>query len=247
MSFSESINRVFEEKRRKRPGYSLRAFARSLDVDPSLLSKILNGKKQASERFIKKVGPQLGIDASLIALQIKEEKTKNNYRRLCQDAYPFYSDSIHLEILELAKTTNFINEPKEISKRLGRNQKDVKSALARLKRIKYIEDLENGGLELLSPDNSWVDPKTSSLYKKELQKNLLDKAKDAIDRVDLEKRENYSLSLACNEELLPEIKLKIKNFIRELDQFVEEKGNQNKVYHTLVSFFPVNEKSEEKS
>ena len=49
------------QRKARNPGYSLRAFARSLEISPSFLSEILNGKKTLGEtnedRLMRKLTP----------------------------------------------------------------------------------------------------------------------------------------------------------------------------------------------
>jgi plasmid maintenance system antidote protein VapI len=42
------LNETFSEKKKRNPNYSLRAFARDLEISASNLSTILNGKKRLS-------------------------------------------------------------------------------------------------------------------------------------------------------------------------------------------------------
>lgn len=56
------IRRVFEHRREKNGSYSLRAFARDIDLSPSFLSLFLNGKKNLSLNSAYRIGRRLGLE-----------------------------------------------------------------------------------------------------------------------------------------------------------------------------------------
>ena len=233
MSFLEALKTAYEEKRKGRTNYSLRAFARNLGVDPSLLSKVINEKRVPSAAFMKKVGLQLSMDENVWAeADSTSRKQKNNYSVLQKNYFQLLAEPIHFEILELAKTKGFSLDLKYISKRLKASEREVEKALSRLQSLGYLE-------ENTSVSHSWVDLGQTELCKQVYQKKLLDKAKESIDKVPHSSRENYSLTVACSEKHVEVVKKKIKNFIRELDQFLEDQEDHEEVYQAVVSFYPV--------
>jgi transcriptional regulator with XRE-family HTH domain len=69
------------------PRYSLRAFARHLEVDSSFLSKILNGKRTVTMRTIRMFGERLdlpGEQLQLFAEVSREKKMKRKLERLLE-------------------------------------------------------------------------------------------------------------------------------------------------------------------
>src|SRR4051812_24878235 len=84
------------------PSYSLRAFARFLEVDQSHLTKILNGVYSPSMKFMQKVGRKLGISPAQIS-----KTAKTNFTPLPDDEFKIISEWFHFAILELAKTKDF--------------------------------------------------------------------------------------------------------------------------------------------
>jgi plasmid maintenance system antidote protein VapI len=53
------IEEEFMRRREKNPKYSLRGYARHLEVDPSLLSKVLRNKRNISKNLSKKISDKL--------------------------------------------------------------------------------------------------------------------------------------------------------------------------------------------
>ncbi|MBO9665764.1 MAG: DUF4423 domain-containing protein [Bdellovibrio sp.] len=69
------------------PRYSLRAFARHLEVDSSFLSKILNGKRTVTMRTIRMFGERLnlpGEQLQVFAEVSREKKMKRKLERLLE-------------------------------------------------------------------------------------------------------------------------------------------------------------------
>ena len=69
------------------PRYSLRAFARHLEVDSSFLSKILNGKRTVTMRTIRMFGERLNLtpeELSRFGELSREKKMKRKLERLLE-------------------------------------------------------------------------------------------------------------------------------------------------------------------
>jgi transcriptional regulator with XRE-family HTH domain len=69
------------------PRYSLRAFARHLDVDSSFLSKILNGKRTVTMRTIRMFGERLNLpmeELQHFAEVSREKKMKRKLNRMLE-------------------------------------------------------------------------------------------------------------------------------------------------------------------
>ncbi|WP_413585274.1 DUF4423 domain-containing protein [Bdellovibrio sp. HCB274] len=69
------------------PRYSLRAFARHLEVDSSFLSKILNGKRTVTMRTIRMFGERLNLPGEQLqqfAEVSREKKMKRKLERLLE-------------------------------------------------------------------------------------------------------------------------------------------------------------------
>jgi transcriptional regulator with XRE-family HTH domain len=58
----ERLSIELNERRRRNPRYSLRAFARDLLIDHATLSQILRGRRRPSARLIGILGRRLGLD-----------------------------------------------------------------------------------------------------------------------------------------------------------------------------------------
>ena len=73
MSFREVLQNELTRRRARNPRYSLRAFARALSLDHSSLSQLLRGKRRATTRAIRRIGPALRLSPYEIERHCAEE------------------------------------------------------------------------------------------------------------------------------------------------------------------------------
>jgi len=59
--FRSFLQDELEKRCKKNPRFSLRAFARTLEVEPSALSKILHGKRALTPKMLMRMANQLGL------------------------------------------------------------------------------------------------------------------------------------------------------------------------------------------
>jgi transcriptional regulator with XRE-family HTH domain len=62
MSFPAYLRRAFEDRRRRNPRYSVRAFARDLGCDHATLSQWLRGKRPMSAGAVQQISAALDLD-----------------------------------------------------------------------------------------------------------------------------------------------------------------------------------------
>lgn len=235
--FRDYLQAEFLRRCRVNKNYSMRAFARDVDLDQSLLSKLLRGKRDFTPSSLQKIASNLSLTPKEIASYLNQS-TSNKHLQIEEDCYHIFSDWFHFAILELVKTKSFQNDIKWISETLNLTQTETKEALERLERIGFIEQTENEIL-LLKPDNKWANLESTTRARKKLQEELSVKNTEAIQHVPFSQRENASLTIACNSNILPEVKSKIQTFWQELDDFIESKGEADHVYQLTVGFFPL--------
>ena len=73
------LNKKLDELKSKNPSYSLRAFARKLNVTPSALSEIINGKRRVSEKKAQSLAHHLLLDPTE---KMKFLKISKNYHQI---------------------------------------------------------------------------------------------------------------------------------------------------------------------
>lgn len=242
------------EKCERRTGYSLRAFARYLDIEPSNLSKILNGKRGISKLTFNKIFNKLDLTPERIeSLNGEAESVNSDTLPLVKDRhlitneeFSIISNWYHYATLELTKVICFESNIAFISKHLGISLTEAKMAVERLIKYNYLKYDDNHQLI----DNSGFlttigGPLTSSSLRK-FQKQMLLKAIDAMEEIPLEERDQTSLTIAIDENEIPRLKKLIKNFRHKLNREMSDSKIKSRVYHFSFSFFPVSKKHQQK-
>lgn len=236
-----AIRREFIDRCRKNPAYSLRAFAKYLDINQSFLSKLLKGQRAITKDFAISVGPKLGLKPSQVkALFASGSSLLPGFISLSDDEFDLLSSWHHFAIIELSKTNNFDANELKISQRIGVHVAEVRDALERLQRLNFIQ-IKKGKLKLLTPNTTWSNSKKTSEARKQFQKTLLEKSLEAIDTIPFDLRENGSVTVAINKKRMPEFKEKIKEMRIELANFFQKEGEKDldEVYQLTISFFPL--------
>ncbi len=247
----------------KRPGYSLRAFARSLGVSPSSISEILNGKRNVTRALGTQVIQILGIEPTIAnhliqALPCRTKKRGGTlsqgtwgppensganttkalaYIQLSTDEFRMIADWYYLAILALAETASFKSNTKWIAKRLGIRTSDASSAVGALVRLGLLQKGEKG--HLLTTGKKFTT--TNDISDMSLRKNHvqgLELAREAIEAVPVNLREFGASVIAVNSKNLPAA----KNLIREMRRKVAgvlETGEKTEVYRLSVQLIPL--------
>jgi len=130
------------------PEYSLRAFAKSLDIDHSTLSQLVRGKRRMTVETIDRLCARLGVDEARTAA-FKSEALMNTREipaaaydaivQLAQDAAHLLSEWTGFGILELLRLREFRPDSRWIANVLGVTADEVNVALQRLLRVGLLE------------------------------------------------------------------------------------------------------------
>src|SRR5277367_6337903 len=133
----------------RNPRYSVRAFARALDINDGALSQILSGKRVPAYRTAQRIIRSLGLTpeeeqnflGSLAekhrsrGLQrlnpiFRELKSKPKQQQI--DLFRMAADWYHIAVMELVLTAEFQSDPAWVARELGISVIEAKMALERL-------------------------------------------------------------------------------------------------------------------
>lgn len=236
------IKEEFLKRREKNNLYSLRAYAKFLEIDQSYLSKILNGQRVMTDKLRERIGSCFSLSPSEIEnlKKVKSGSIESSKFKKIDDQFHLISDWYHFAILEYFKTQDAKADKKIVAKRLGLHSNEAELALKRLERLGFLK-FQQDGFTLLNPNNTWSNNKTTSLEKKKLQKTFLEKSLQSLDEVDFHNRDHSSLTVSINKDRLPEFKLKIQEIRKELSSFLQPEGSSelNEVYQLTISLYPL--------
>lgn len=244
--FIQMLHRELLERTKRNPRYSLRAFAKALDMNHAHLSLVMRGERSITQKLISRVAMKLGLDFSKLP-QIMNPAT--NHRKstlptwipMHSDQFESISEWYHDAILELVRFSDFQQDEAWVAQELGISHIQAKDALSRLARLGLIQS---------SPDKpSWIqsldtttntDTLVTSPALRRLQMALLEKSKYALENQSREIRDHTSLTVAINKRNFKKAKQMIAAFRSELMHALQDEELQyNEVYQLTVSFFPL--------
>jgi uncharacterized protein (TIGR02147 family) len=232
----------------KNRSYSLRAFARSLDINVATLSTILSGKRAITARTIEKLGGLLELNPGEIqnfcaALKPDSEVLETaepNYLQLALDTFIAVSDWYHDAILELTHLRSFRPQPSWIAKVLGISVNEVNVAVERLVRLKLLSTESKTWRDLSHANEIGTGPLETSSALRKYQRQILELSLQSLEGTSRENRDHTSTTLTMRQKDLPEIKKLIRKFRKQVALTLRRnKTEHDQVYQLAVSIFPL--------
>lgn len=253
MDYRPWLASEFTRRCKSNPSYSLRGFAKFLDLDPSTVSQLLSGKRKASAKMVKKLCDAIGVDLEVEEALIRFANIKNKrnqleliqdkdavYRQMTLDACALISDWYNYAILEITFVQDFKNDPKWIAKKLGITATQAQISTDILKRLELLEEVDGRLVKTETFLTNFSEGVTSKALKN-IQKDILSMAFKAVDEVPQEEKDITSMTFAIDESKMSEAREYIKKFRREISSFLEN-GNQTRVYHLGIQLYPVSKR-----
>lgn len=245
MNAVELLTRTLQEKQKKNPRFSLRAFAKQLNMSPSSLSLILNNKRTLTKKQIDKIMENIGAEyneALKNSIEQSRLRTTSHF-----DAFVTTEQVEHIQnwldfsILEL-----FSVKPEwTFSKILKALEVDPEEAHLALKRLQDLEMIMITGDKYVALKRaiSTKQVKFETPHKKELINNL--HAKNI--QLNQEARQEFSHQSGLIFALSRADFKKINKKIEALRQEIIEMASQSKrtptdVYLMTIAANPVNKK-----
>lgn len=258
------LKRHFARKKKDFAGFSTRWLAQRLEVSPSYISQIMNGKRTLPPKLVDPLCYLLDVDTEDHTRICRELLTKQGWKKPSPDSRSGPKEAgaftdphwdvrptkqqhlltswYYVSILEATLLTDYDGSTKFIGRRLGLPETMVKEAMEVL--------IENGCIEEI--DGKFR--KTSnffefaSLLKKDeirayhshmMQKaiSLMENRKDAEA---LEQRLITSATLTCSREHIPALKAKLADLLKEFVEGAAE-APPEEVYHLALQFIPISQ------
>ncbi|WP_295904477.1 TIGR02147 family protein [uncultured Bdellovibrio sp.] len=259
--YRDYILKELERRQRKNPSYSLRAYARDLEVPCSRLSEIINGKVGLSESRAMNLAVKLNLapsereffvdlalseharsavlrDMALKRVQAREEA----FEKFGEEEFAVISDWYHTAIAEVLGLDGFEGTPDNIGNRLGLSIEIVEKALERLETVKLISKVGDKWV----PNNN---NKYSSSYggSSEAARNyfmqMQQKANEAMDMGNKKRWDMGCTMVPTNLQKAREISKKIREFRLEIMQELQSVDTKDALFALSTSFFELTEAS----
>lgn len=259
------LRQELSKRCKKNQGYSLRAFARDLKIDPASLSSVLNEKRALSFRLASKIVENIGLGEKhknrILASVASHHQQRNLRRRNPKvkqflDYHPFYrnpkslnpeiykviSDWHYAAILELTYVDGFRGNAQWIAKQLDISSAEAKAALKSLLDMGLIKDVE--GKFVKTHDHLELKDSTgTSQARRKKQIQIRKKAIESIEKDPVNERYMTSITMCIDPEKLPEARRRIDEFNDSLCAFLES-GKRSQVYSMEIGLFSLQKNKE---
>lgn len=233
-------------RKKRNPHFSLRAFAKWLNISPAQLSQMLTGKRTITVKTLKKITDRLDyspIERTDIMLKLtaseNEAGADSQKMQMLEDQFQIISDWYHFAILSLTKIKGASPDPRWIASRLGISVEDAQQALARLQRLGVIE-LKPKFRQICDPIEVISDVPSAAIRK--YHKEALGLAQEKLETVPLNKRNFESITIPVNSKQIGFLKKQMDHLINlALKQSNEDvqKNNSDEVYQLNIQLFPL--------
>lgn len=239
------LENIIAEKMKRNPQFSLRAFARMVDVSPAVLSRILSGKRKLTFNLATRIADALVLGPverdTLYSFFLNSPETKSEeqqvQKKLSIDCFNAMKEWYHYGITQLLYMESFKEDSKWIAKMLSITELEAKMAVERLLRLEILDRDENGKLYRTAAHLSTTTDIASAGIR-HFQKQILEKSIESLEKDDVLERDITSITIAINEDRLAEAKLEIKRFRLKMAEFLGA-GEKTRVYNLGVHLIPL--------
>jgi uncharacterized protein (TIGR02147 family) len=252
--YRSCIQSELDRRIQKNHSYSLRAFARALRLEPGALSQFLSGKRipslKASQKILQALDLSVEDRKAFLSSLVKRHQARGLKRLspalrsieieeprkvISADAFRIIGDWYHYALLLLAETEGFKADNRWVASRLGISQMEAKFAFDRLQDLKLLQKVD-GKWRFVDQDITTEDKSLTTPALKRRQKQVLEKAIEALENDPIETRSMTGMTMAIDPEKIPEAKKLISEFNRKMSKFLET-GKKSEVYELQISLF----------
>ena len=257
--YREWLHKEFESRTRRKPAYSLRAFARDLGIPPPKLSETLRGICGISSKRAEQIARKLRFspeEKKLFITLVESEHSRSktgkanaqerlqslkktqSFSEISLEKFRILSDWQHFAILELTDTMGFQSNPAWIAKRLGLSVEKTKQSLSRLEKFGLLVKNKSGVysqtlIDLATP----TDIPNKSI--KDFHSQMLQQAGIAMEEVPVDERDFSSITMAIDTKDLPLAKEYLREFRRKFCKDLQANETKDRVYSLNIQFFPL--------
>ncbi len=260
--YHQFFKAFYQNSKATKKFFSYRYLAQRSGVSASLLIAVMNGERRITPAVAKKYAEGMELNAReteyLLALvdfeRAKTHTPKNEafsriirlrgqskLRFIAVDQYEYFSHWYHSAIRELISLPFFKEDPSWIGDTLqpAVSPKIVNQSLKLLERLNLVQRDKHGTLRVTDKAiSSEYEMLTLSIRNFNLE--MIDRARESLETVPVEKREISGLTMGVSEECIERIKQRIRIFKEEIISMVVDDTNQSKsVYQMNFQFFPL--------
>lgn len=241
-------------------GFSMRKFAAEGGVSVSFLSRVLGGHRHVSHNVAAQMAGRFKWETKKTALflaivsyeEAPEGDTKSQalarlsslsadrsaYSEMAPDLFAIISKWHHSAILEMASCPDFSGSPRDIARSLGITAIEVDLALDRLRRVGALEKLgETWHVRLDRITTGGVPSAAIRGY----HQQVLNLASHALEHQSMERRDFSGVTMAIDPKRLPEARVLIQKFRRELTELLNSPSEVREIFQLSVQLFQLDD------
>jgi uncharacterized protein (TIGR02147 family) len=254
IGYQDILKQALAKRCERNPRYSLRAFARDLDVSPSYLCEIMKGKHKLTRQVARTIATRLLLDAStrsrfdsLVGLaNATDSNERERYRRklavldttssIDQDKFEVIGNWRDLVALQAMILKDHVASVPWLAERLGQSIHWAEDCVRRFKQLRLIKEQNSKWVPTFN--NLSCESSIPSKVIRRFHKGLLRKVIQAVD-FDINTKRSDALILAVKKDQLPAAYERLKSFVQEFDQEFGVQDGADMVYAVSLHFFPL--------
>jgi uncharacterized protein (TIGR02147 family) len=251
------LQNEFQIRLKRRPFYSMRAFARDLDLSPSTLTEFFKGKygfsraraltlakkvalsSEQTEHFCDLLEARFSKKADLRAVaRVKaQSRIKSQHSNLSLDLFKTMADWRHLAMVELIGQNKKYQDPQIIAESLGMSSRAVKLYLNRLVKVGLLSfhEMEYS----VVTDHTFVGEEIPSEAIRKFHQGVLSSAALALAEQPIDQREYSSTLFSIQRKDLPTLKKELKKMRLDLIGKISGSDKNDAVYCLAIQLFDV--------
>jgi len=263
LNYREFLRDAYEERHSGDWRFSHRYIAERAGFDSSMFNKILQGKRNLTERLVAEFADIFCNDsreksyfADMVAFnQAKTHSESRQYLEklvatkeckvedLAKDQFEYFDHWYHAVVRELVTFYPYVGDDAALGLmvRPPITASQVKSSIALLERLSMIRKDETTGTYVQTQGLiSSGSESYSTAVNSYIQQNL-DVAQTAMDRFDKTERNLSTLAFACDETTYAELVEMVRRFRREVLAKVSQCEKPNRVFQLGMQLFPLSD------
>lgn len=261
------LSDFYQSRKESNPNYSHRVFAQQAGLSsPSHLLMIIKGNRNLSTKTVPKFVEGLklkGQEARYFELLVQYNQTENleikarhfgemmairsvhkSLHPLEKERFEFLSKWYIVAVYVLVDLKSFDPNPNWIAKKLGGKitVMEAKEALATLIRLGFLTETPEGLKQSQGAMTVPDDTKSVGVYT--YHQSMLKLAAEALRTLPVPAREANGVTLAIPKDKLQQIKERIREFRKEINQLASSFEDPSDVYQLNIQFFPLSDTDE---
>ena|GEM_PF-3182262 len=240
MDIQTFLHHQYSLRKTYHPGFSVRAFARLLETDPSSLVKIMKGTRQPKPETLSRWLKTLHVEEEA---RPSRNKKFPHFKEIDNQAFEaHYSTWAHPLLMESLRLKDFGSRKKTVCKRLGMSEEQFDQILNAMLDVGFVrKDPRDGRYIAKSITTANITHTTET--RKAIQKKYLSLAIEAIDKYSLEERDNVTLAVALGDDDLEKVKIILSKARQQIGKLSSRhKQKLTRVYNVATAVYPVIDK-----